>query len=950
MSTFRFTAPLFAALLAAGSAPAAPGNWTAPRLSAPPRIDGRADDPAWNSLPWHGNFTLLNRPDTAAPVETSFKIAHDGRRLYLLVRCAEPEMPKLKCEITERDGKLWRDDSIELFLDVNAGQSEYRHFVFNANGAVYDAQWVQGGYLSSSAWDAPGTVAATSTGPQGWTLEAAIPFAELGLTRDSGGIFGFNLSRGRRGAVNADYSLMPLSGGFHQPTGFGKLKLENIDLADQLFSISAPIATRTAMRDDKLRYEGKLTFTNRTGRFRVCDVQFRIDGKEVSAGNIALDHTDWQDYAFSIPVPENHREYRLAVSVRDTGKDHMLSYAAFPAKVDFTPLTLTLTRPSYRNCIYADQKLTEIAGNVAAHLSAGELQGRELRIRLTAPGGDTVAETAVRAQAQAAFTLPIPQLPDGSYRLTAELNKAGETEHSAGLRLRKLPPFPGEVRLAENCVTLVDGRPFLPYGWFSMTDDAQLGRLAASGVNLGVEYAREDQKKALDRFLGTGIRAMVFCYPDHRMQAPDRVGLPLTDAEAQAIRKHVRTLRSHPALFAWYLSDEPDLNSVSVERLKQVRAICEEEDPYHPTVVLNNMASGIPEYIECADITNPDPYPMFLAGGDSAAPIDMVGTHAAIAFRSAAGRHGVWLTPQGFDYGDYGRLNNRVPDFDELRNMQYQCVLEGVTGFSWFSWHWAQPYPELMRGVDYLTREAHLLKAAILAPENRRPLDTGNPRLKAAWYPPRNGSPGFLIAVNNSVAPGSFGASLPGEWFEVGTGRPVPAQDGRLAAELGRYGVLVATTAREQAASLSLDECRRRIAADKARECKPGNLAFHRNGVKFRSSPPGGRSKTYPLRHVADGYLVPDGWSPDGKERPAWLELEFPAPVEAGRAELFGHGIVTARLVADPDGERRVLADFAPAGDGRWSANWKPETVSKLRLEISEPAHFKITEIEVYAK
>lgn len=46
MSTFRFTAPLFAALLAAGSAPAAPGNWTAPRLSAPPRIDGRADDPA----------------------------------------------------------------------------------------------------------------------------------------------------------------------------------------------------------------------------------------------------------------------------------------------------------------------------------------------------------------------------------------------------------------------------------------------------------------------------------------------------------------------------------------------------------------------------------------------------------------------------------------------------------------------------------------------------------------------------------------------------------------------------------------------------------------------------------------------------------------------------------------------------------------------------------------
>ncbi len=180
------------------------------RAAAPPKIDGRLDDPVWQTAL---ELSLRDGPsDKSITATTSAKLAYDATNLLVGVTCSEPLMDKLLAGVTRADGPVWNDDCVELFLQPPG--MPVHHLAINALGTVYDAE-VKGN--ENPAWSSGATAAAAKDKTE-WTVELAIPFAALGgaPTRPWRG----NVARERK-PVNELPSWAPVGGRFMSPGKFG---------------------------------------------------------------------------------------------------------------------------------------------------------------------------------------------------------------------------------------------------------------------------------------------------------------------------------------------------------------------------------------------------------------------------------------------------------------------------------------------------------------------------------------------------------------------------------------------------------------------------------------------------------------------------------------------------------------------------------------------------------
>lgn len=139
--------------------------------------------------------------------------------------------------------------------------------------------------------------------------------------------------------------------------------------------------------------------------------------------------------------------------------------------------------------------------------------------------------------------------------------------------------------------------------------------------------------------------------------------------------------KTEPALFAWYLADEPEGYGDTPDVLRQAYAIIKSIDPDHPVVVLTNAPGMLQRYDGCADIIVADPYPI------PRHPLAMVAEWTDVCV-AAARVHGQapWMTPQGFGWSDIGDSEAPSPTREELTNMLYTCLIHGAKGILWWSY------------------------------------------------------------------------------------------------------------------------------------------------------------------------------------------------------------------------------------------------------------------------
>ena len=72
-------------------------------------------------------------------VPTKPWLTYDTNALYIAVRCDEPLMKSLRARVLKRDGNMWEDDDVEIFLGMESPKDAYMHLAINALGFLYDA-------------------------------------------------------------------------------------------------------------------------------------------------------------------------------------------------------------------------------------------------------------------------------------------------------------------------------------------------------------------------------------------------------------------------------------------------------------------------------------------------------------------------------------------------------------------------------------------------------------------------------------------------------------------------------------------------------------------------------------------------------------------------------------------------------------------------------------------
>ncbi len=191
--------------------------------AAPPAIDGSPEDACWEQAMVATDFSVLGSAGgERAFRQTTVRAAWDDRALYLHAICLEPDPASITARVTQRDGSVWLEDALEVFLVPDLASGACYHFIANAAGVLYDELGTDGQYNANVS-------VAALIGEQAWQVEMAIPWGELSQSAPQAGAeWGFNVGREHRPVEPTEWSTWaPLEQNRHVfglPELFGRLR------------------------------------------------------------------------------------------------------------------------------------------------------------------------------------------------------------------------------------------------------------------------------------------------------------------------------------------------------------------------------------------------------------------------------------------------------------------------------------------------------------------------------------------------------------------------------------------------------------------------------------------------------------------------------------------------------------------------------------------------------
>jgi hypothetical protein len=166
-----------------------PFEYVCRRAAGPIRIDGRLDEPSWQSADWTEVFGDIEGPAKPAPrFRTRAQMLWDDQYLYI---GAYLEEPHVWATLTARDSVIFQDNDFEVFIDPDGDTHAYYELEMNALNTVWDLLLIKpyrDGGPAVNAWDiqslktgvhVQGTLNDPSDRDKAWTVEIALPFAVL---------------------------------------------------------------------------------------------------------------------------------------------------------------------------------------------------------------------------------------------------------------------------------------------------------------------------------------------------------------------------------------------------------------------------------------------------------------------------------------------------------------------------------------------------------------------------------------------------------------------------------------------------------------------------------------------------------------------------------------------------------------------------------------------------
>ena len=455
---------------------------------------------------------------------------------------------------------------------------------------------------------------------------------------------------------------------------------------------------------------------------------------------------------------------------------------------------LEIVEPFYRNTLYSSNMPKEILFRIHG-------DGTPDWIRYSFNGvTHTIPKTGdVR--------IPLANdMADGKYLLSCDLlDKDGKSQKHFEETILKVPAAPVEIIGQPNRYFTINGKPFFPIVQWSIRshDDDFLYYAARHGVNCCFLHFSADEEvnlRKLDQLNKFGIKAIV----------------PMGYAEAspamqETLRKRLEerltpAVRRHPALFGYFMVDEPLWGGKSNVPLKASYDTYREVDPYHPVWINaapRNEVEDLRPYGEACDIWGCDIYPIPSPNSHSGIEdktMTSVGKYCLRMDDTTWGRKPIWMALQGFGWGENPENgpNGRAkihPSLHEMRFMAFDAMLNACTGYGLWGTNFVKSV-DFMETIYKTTAEVHRFSGVTM---NGKPLaasKASDAAIRVNMLEVNGQRYAFIMNVTDKPVNGTTELGN-GAWREITTGEGQGAlgENGVASVKLKPYGFVIYGTA-----------------------------------------------------------------------------------------------------------------------------------------------------------
>ena len=488
----------------------------------------------------------------------------------------------------------------------------------------------------------------------------------------------------------------------------------------------------------------------------------------------APDAFGWYKVVIKIPrMPEKAARVSIFLQVApgSTGIAYFDDVSLRPA---VSPLLAVMTSPRNQTAAPGDEVRIRIVHENGDGLGGGP----ECQAIVSSPG--KIAELRLH-MANDAFTFVVPDLPDGPCPLTIAFTNAPAGTVPVTLPMNVLKRA-RRTTFDEHGRMFIDGRPFMPLGFFSSggANERERKCMKESGANVYLTYCSfgglgwnlADVKKTIADLDAMGVKtifSLTSVYPGIRWTRKGFDGVWGYDAVVDYM---VKGLRGEPGLLAWYLNDELSFSEMVVRRRDRVSAL----DPDHPALSEVYQVDVAPAFHRTTDVFGMCCYPVNVKPvAETSIPLPYVEGNCA-----AFGAEGnpLWGVPQMFCSNGQGFGGDaRTPTEDEMRSIALHFAGLGVRGFIFYNltdlWRknllpdgetaFARHWPEVCRVFAFLKSFEPWVMSS--KPVQRLPDDKMSAKGNVRVYRFRDdGSRDRIIFIGCGPGESEVKVRLPGKW------------------------------------------------------------------------------------------------------------------------------------------------------------------------------------------
>jgi hypothetical protein len=261
---------------------------------------------------------------------------------------------------------------------------------------------------------------------------------------------------------------------------------------------------------------------------------------------------------------------------------------------------------------------------------------------------------------------------------------SGSAQFSAGTDLIVLNYKPNEVKTDRlTGALIVNRKPQFPFGFYcySPVSPTIQEEEIVRGFNMISPYQKihpatiVERKAYMDRCAELGMKVHYNLLSVSASTGP-KADTISEEEKSRRLVNEIKTFMNHPALLAWYISDEPNGFKIPPEILEKVYNTVKEIDPWHPvTMVFMAPFMASRQYAAAFDIVMADPYPV------PRTPVNMISDLGKQLRNEFYGKQPQWMVIQQFGGGEWWE---REPTIQETRSMTWQAIINGATGIQYF--------------------------------------------------------------------------------------------------------------------------------------------------------------------------------------------------------------------------------------------------------------------------